>query len=78
MDGYEYRSLTTDITELAKEVFVERLNRLGAEGFQLVAAVPHERHGYSHEVHLLFMRTVPGEARGARERHRSSGAVLSR
>jgi hypothetical protein len=58
VDSYEYRSLTTDISELAKDVFVERLNRMGAEGFRLVAAVPHERHGYSHEVHLLFMRTL--------------------
>ena len=59
MDAFAYRTVLTDVAELAELVFVERLNELGAEGWQLVATVPHERQGNSHEVNLIFMRRRP-------------------
>ena len=42
---YEYRTMQTDIAQLAKEELVRSLNEMGAEGWYLVAAIPHERHG---------------------------------
>jgi hypothetical protein len=62
MNRYVYRTVNTDIAELAKPTFVEELNRLGAEGWKLVSTVSHERHGYSHEVHLVLMQEHSGEA----------------
>lgn len=58
MTRYEYRTLSTDIAQLAEEELVKRLNAMGSEGWNLVAAVPQERHGYSHQVHLLFSRCL--------------------
>ena len=58
MNRYEYRTMKTSIERLAEEELVRDLNKLGAEGWSLVATVPHERHGYSHEVHLLFSRIL--------------------
>lgn len=63
MHVYGYRTLLTDVAELAQAVFVERLNELGAEGWQLVATVPHDRQGRSHEVNLVFMRRVEPPAK---------------
>ena len=62
MNRYEYRSMQASVAQLSDEAFVRNLNELGAEGWNLVAAVPHERHGYSHEVHLLFSRLAEGPA----------------
>jgi hypothetical protein len=53
---WRYKRVDLDIAEVNQAVFEERLNRLGAEGWELVTALQHERHGYSHEVHLLFKR----------------------
>jgi len=58
MTRYEYRTLSADIARLAEEEVVKSLNELGSDGWNLVAAVPHERHGYTHQVHLLFSRCV--------------------
>lgn len=62
MERYEYRRLKADIADLASDDFVTRLDALGAEGWKLVSTVKHERHGYSHELYLLFVRTVPPAA----------------
>jgi hypothetical protein len=60
---YEYRTIQTDIAHLSEKQLLDRLNAMGAEGWNLVATVPHERHGYSHEVHLLFSRCLePSES----------------
>ena len=62
MDRYEYRILQTDMARLATDDLVRELNELGAEGWGVVATVPHERHGYSREVHLLLARVLQGVA----------------
>lgn len=49
MNRYEYRILQTDIGQLGQKDFEVRLNAMGSEGWNLVATIPHERHGYSHE-----------------------------
>jgi hypothetical protein len=56
MNHYEYTSIKTDVWRLSDAELLAQLNRMGHEGWNLIAAVPHERHGYSHEVHLLFSR----------------------
>jgi hypothetical protein len=56
MERYEYRTVEVDSTTLASPRFVEELNALGADGWRLTATIPHERHGYSRAVHLIFSR----------------------
>ncbi len=53
---WEYKRLNLDIADIPHAAFEAELNELGAHGWELVAAVQHERHGYSHEVHLVFKR----------------------
>ena len=53
---WQYKRVDLDILDLGGRSLEERLDRLGAEGWELVTAVQHARHGYSHEVHLLFKR----------------------
>lgn len=58
MTRWEYRRLDLDIADVPKPAFEEALNALGREGWELVASLQHERHGYSHEVHLVFKRAA--------------------
>jgi hypothetical protein len=60
---WQYTRVEVDIAAVGSSAFGERLDRLGAEGWELVTAVQHARHGYSHEVHLVFKRAAlePGE-----------------
>jgi hypothetical protein len=53
---WEYRRIQVEIGDVAKDDFEARLNEAGAEGWELVTAVQHERHGYSREVHLVLKR----------------------
>lgn len=55
---WQYKRVDLDIADVAGPSFEQRLDRLGAEGWELVTAVQHARHGYSHEVHLLFKRAA--------------------
>jgi hypothetical protein len=55
---WEYRRLDVEIGEVSSEDFEKQLNDLGAEGWELVSTIQHERHGYSREVHLVFKRPV--------------------
>lgn len=55
---WEYRRLTVDITEIAKETFDDKLAALGKDGWELTVSVQHEVHGHSHAVHLLFRRPL--------------------
>ena len=55
---WEYKRLDLDIADVAGPSFEAHLDRIGAEGWELVTALQHARHGYSHEVHLLFKRTA--------------------
>ena len=57
MSQFEYRTLKTNVADLAKDELVTRLDSLGAEGWKLVSTVGHQHHGYSHEVHMIFVRT---------------------
>lgn len=57
---WEYRRVDLEIGEVSREDFVARLNEAGAEGWELVTVVQHERHGYSREVHLVFKRPIAG------------------
>jgi hypothetical protein len=52
----------TDVQRLDDAEYVRELNRLGDEGWALVASVPHERHGYSHELYFVFSRPREGAA----------------
>jgi hypothetical protein len=56
MNSWEYRRMVTDIGHLIKGEADREIERLGAEGWEMVVAVPRERHGYGHEVCLLFKR----------------------
>ena len=58
MIRYEYRSIFTNVATLSSDEVLEQLNELGSRGWKLATAVPQERHGYSHQVHLLLMRRV--------------------
>ena len=55
----EYKRITLPILEVGKPEFEAELNRLGGEGWDLVSIIPHERHGYSAEAHLVFKRPKP-------------------
>ena len=58
MTRYEYRMMRSDIAHLADAELVTELDRMGSEGWKLVAAIPHEHHGYSKEVHFVFSRRI--------------------
>ncbi|MBX3204796.1 MAG: DUF4177 domain-containing protein [Labilithrix sp.] len=53
---WHYKRVDVDIGGVAEASFEQRLDRLGVEGWELVTAIQHARHGYSQEVHLLFKR----------------------
>src|SRR5690606_19222087 len=55
---YEYKVLLTDIAKVVEKSFEEELNGLGREGWKLEATVHRERHGYSHELTLVFSRPL--------------------
>ncbi len=58
VDRFEYHHLNLDVLELSNKAFEDRLATLGRDGWQLVGTVAHERHGYSHAVHFIFLRRV--------------------
>lgn len=62
MTRYEYKTVKTDIKRLDEADYLRELNQLGAEGWALVASIPHERHGYSHELYFVFSRPLEGAA----------------
>jgi hypothetical protein len=53
---WQYRRVNLDIADVAADGFEALLMRLGDDAWELVTAVQHARHGYSHEVHLVFKR----------------------
>ena len=55
---WQYKRVDLDIADLAESSFERQLNQLGDDGWELVTAVQHARHGYSHEVHLVFKRAA--------------------
>lgn len=63
---WEYKRVNLDIADVPQAEFEIELNRLGAAGWELVGTVQHERHGYSHEVHLVFKRALAESDEDAR------------
>jgi hypothetical protein len=59
---WEYKRIECQIGDVPQADFEDELNTLGALGWELVGSLQHERHGYSHEVHLLFKRPVVEDA----------------
>jgi hypothetical protein len=55
---WEYKRVNLDILDVPQAAFEVELNRLGAEGWELVSTLQHARHGYSHEIHLVFKRAL--------------------
>jgi hypothetical protein len=55
---WEYKRINLQIGDVPQVEFEDDLNALGAQGWELVATLQHARHGYSHEVHLVFKRLV--------------------
>jgi hypothetical protein len=53
-----YRHITIDIIALGTPAFDDHLATLGREGWQLVSTLSQEKHGYSHAVHMIFMRPL--------------------
>ena len=62
---WRYRRVDVDIGDVADPTFEGRLDQLGEEGWELVTAVQHARHGYSHEVHFVFKRADAADERAA-------------
>ncbi len=57
MVGWSYKQETFGIMDVPKLKFEERLSELGREGWELIAAIPHDRGDInSHVVHLVFKR----------------------
>jgi hypothetical protein len=55
MTRWEYKCLRLTHPELA-EGLEDKLNALGAEGWELVSLALGERHGYTHDATFLFKR----------------------
>ncbi len=55
MDNWEYKCFCLGARELAEECEA-KLNTFGAEGWEVVAVVPSERHGYSHDAVFVMKR----------------------
>lgn len=59
MIRWQYTCLKLAMPELA-EGYEAKLNELGAEGWEVVAVVPGERHGYSHDATFVLKRPAEG------------------
>lgn len=55
---WQYKRVNLDIGEVPQTAFQDQLDALGEDGWELVATLQHARHGYSHEVHLVFKRPL--------------------
>ena len=59
---WEYRRTVVEGISLIRGEADAEMERLGEQGWELVVAVPREKHGYQHEVCLVFKRPVPEAA----------------
>ncbi|HEU4536066.1 MAG TPA: DUF4177 domain-containing protein [Polyangiaceae bacterium] len=59
MTRWEYKCLKITMPELV-EGYEDKLNALGAEGWEVVAVVAGERHGYSHDATFVLKRPQQG------------------
>jgi hypothetical protein len=56
MRRWQYRRLVIDGIAFIRGEADAEMTRLGREGWELVVAVPRDKHGYQHEVCLVFKR----------------------
>lgn len=56
MQRWEYHRTVIDAAALIHGELDNEMKRLGDDGWELTVAVPREKHGYAHEVCLLFKR----------------------
>lgn len=59
MIRWQYKCLKLTMPELADD-YEAKLNELGAEGWEVVAVVAGERHGYSHDATFVLKRPSEG------------------
>lgn len=57
MTKWTYKRVMFDILEIAEPAFEDKLNAIGAEGWELVSTFDRERGGNSKECFFLFKRT---------------------
>lgn len=60
MPCWEYRRVTLSAHQIATPELEEHLNALGRQGWELVATLAQERHGYTHEAHFIFRKSIQG------------------
>lgn len=56
---WEYRRAVLESVAFIRGEADGDMERLGREGWELVVAVPRDKHGYQHEVALVFKRPIP-------------------
>ena len=64
---WQYKRVGIDILDAGGAKFEEMLNALGSQGWELASTLQHARHGYSHEVHLVFKRPLASSSAVAAE-----------
>lgn len=55
---WEYKRVNVEIGEVTSDDFEERLNDLGAEGWEVAFAIDQQRHGFSKHVYVVLKRPV--------------------
>jgi len=56
--GWEYRRAVVEGIAFIRGEADGEMQRLGKEGWELVVAVARDKHGYQHEVCLVFKRPI--------------------
>lgn len=59
MRRWQYTRTVVEGAALIRGEADVEMQRLGRDGWELVVAVPREKHGYSHEVCLVWKRPDP-------------------
>jgi hypothetical protein len=54
--AWEYRSIDIPVFDVGKPVFEQRLNALGAEGWELTMGLQHLHHGTPTHVYIVLKR----------------------
>ena len=62
MRRWQYNRTVIDGAALIRGEGDDEMHRLGREGWELVVAVSRDKHGYQHEVCLLWKRLDPEAA----------------
>lgn len=59
MRRWQYRRVVIDGGALVRGEADAEMERLGRDGWELSVAIPRDKHGYQHEVCLVFKRPNP-------------------